>query len=234
MKNKRNSLAILCMSAFALSLVLTGCNSKNKSTSTSSGGSGTSSSQRTGDTFIVHFDTGHGSKVEDQTVKKGEKATKPADPTYDGYNFVGWFEDSVCVTEFDFDTAITADWTIYAGWKLDNEGGGPGPIVGDKTYTCTDLPDWITNDGCVIFVWAWEAGQDGSWVSANYTSTTSLEFVVPNELQGFLLARCISGTTQPNWDIHDDSVGRIYNQTEDIACSSGVYSYACAQWKEYK
>ncbi len=107
-------------------------------------------------------------------------------------------------------------------------------ILGDKTYTCTDLPEWITNDGCVIFVWAWEAGAAGSWIGADYTSETSLEFVVPNELQGFLLARCISGTTQPNWDIHDDSVGRIYNQTEDIACEAGVYTYACAQWKEYK
>ena len=54
------------------------------------------------------------------------------------------------------------------------------------------------------------------------------------ELQGFLLARCVAGTTQPDWNITSgDNPGRIYNQTNDISCSSGTYSYQCSDWKGY-
>ena len=235
MRNKRNSFAILCTGVFAVSLILSGCTSGGKSSNTSGSGNH-SSSQRQDGTFIVKFDTGYGSKVADQTVKSGEKAKKPADPTYDGYKFTGWFEDKYAVTEFDFETPITSDWTIYAGWKLDNEGNGGGEVTppGEYTYTCTDLPDWITNDGCVIFAWAWSANDTGSWKSGTFgAGGASLSFDANEELLGFLLARCAAGTTLPDWNIHDDAPGRVYNQTEDITCTSGVYSYACASWKEY-
>ena len=101
------------------------------------------------------------------------------------------------------------------------------------TYTCYNLPDWITNDGCVIFVWSWSPTLGSDWHAAYYTSLNSLEFYVGEELTGFLLARCKEGTTVPDWGIHDDSDGRVYNQTEDINCYSGLYEYECASWKEY-
>ena len=63
----------------------------------------------------VSFNTDGGSAVANQTVNNGEKAARPAtDPTKDGYTFDGWFTEDG--TEFDFDTAITADITVYAKW----------------------------------------------------------------------------------------------------------------------
>lgn len=47
-------------------------------------------------------------------VVENEKVTKPADPTKEGYNFLGWFDGE---TKFDFNTAITADKTLTAKWE---------------------------------------------------------------------------------------------------------------------
>ena len=48
-----------------------------------------------------------------------------------------------------------------------------------------------------------------------------------------LLVRCSAGTTTPNWDISNNSPGRIYNQTDDISLVTGQTTYQCSNWKEY-
>ena len=45
------------------------------------------------------------------------KVEKPANPVVMGYNFVGWYADAEYTTEFDFDTAISADTTVYAKFE---------------------------------------------------------------------------------------------------------------------
>lgn len=66
--------------------------------------------------YTVTFDVDGGSAVPSQSVRSGNKATKPEDPTKASYTFAGWYEDSGFVTAFNFNTAITADTTIYAKW----------------------------------------------------------------------------------------------------------------------
>lgn len=52
------------------------------------------------------------------TVKGGEKVSAPKkNPERPYYEFTGWFTDSGHQTEFDFDTEITADTTLYAGFS---------------------------------------------------------------------------------------------------------------------
>ena len=70
----------------------------------------------------ITFDSNGGSEVASQTVKYGQKASKPADPTKSGYTFDKWYADKYLKVEFDFNQEITADWTLYAGW---NNGGAP-------------------------------------------------------------------------------------------------------------
>ena len=64
-------------------------------------------------TYTVTFDTKDGSAVASQTIEEGGFVQVPADPTKDGHMFLGWYSDEGCETEWDFNTAITSNVTIY-------------------------------------------------------------------------------------------------------------------------
>lgn len=58
-----------------------------------------------------------------QTVQRGRRITKPADPTFttEGYVFTGWFTDEAFAedTLWNFTTGIvTSDMTLYAGYRV--------------------------------------------------------------------------------------------------------------------
>ncbi len=87
--------------------------------------------------YLVTFDTDGGSEVEQQTVNaaSGYLATKPADPTKEGYTFAGWFLSDN--TQFDFNTVLTESVTLYAHWMFaDNAGGN---TEGESGGGCSGL-----------------------------------------------------------------------------------------------
>lgn len=70
----------------------------------------------------VKFETFDGSKVDDQVIKVtptwAENVKKPkTDPTKEGYIFKGWYKDSDCKENFDFNSKIISDTSIYAKWE---------------------------------------------------------------------------------------------------------------------
>ena len=67
--------------------------------------------------YQVTFDANEGSLVNPQTVNHGEKVTKPADPTKDGFDFVNWYSDMDLTVLYDFDTPVTQVITLYAKWE---------------------------------------------------------------------------------------------------------------------
>lgn len=80
----------------------------------------------------VFFETNGGSKVDKQSVKKDEKAVKPATPSKAGYIFAGWYVDKALSQSFDFDFPISVSLTLYAKWeeiKKDEEKGDSGYII---------------------------------------------------------------------------------------------------------
>ena len=66
--------------------------------------------------YTVTFESNGGSKIDAQEIEDGAKATKPTDPTKEGYTFDGWYSDKDLKTAFDFATAIEKDTTLYAKW----------------------------------------------------------------------------------------------------------------------
>ena len=68
------------------------------------------------DTYKVSYVSNGGSQVPEETVDHGSAATKPADPTREGYHFQGWYTDEGLTALYDFSTPVTADITLYAKW----------------------------------------------------------------------------------------------------------------------
>ena len=67
--------------------------------------------------YTITFDlNGHGTAIDEQKVYEDAKATKPTDPTEEGYLFGGWTLNG---DAYDFDTAVTADITLKATWSID-------------------------------------------------------------------------------------------------------------------
>lgn len=66
--------------------------------------------------FTVEFDSNGGTRVESQTVSKGETVSKPKNPTREGYTFNGWYLDIETNEEYDFDSEVTEDIILTAKW----------------------------------------------------------------------------------------------------------------------
>jgi len=81
----------------------------------------------TENSYTVSFDSNGGSVVNSQTVSPGNKAAVPSAPTWKGYRFDGWYvSPDQGAPVYDFNTAVTADLTLYAKWTL-----SPWQMVGD-------------------------------------------------------------------------------------------------------
>lgn len=68
---------------------------------------------------VVSFDSNGGSQVAQVTADYNNKLTRPADPTWAGHTFLGWYKDPALTQPWDFDNdVVTEDITLYAGWSL--------------------------------------------------------------------------------------------------------------------
>lgn len=73
---------------------------------------------------IVTFDPGNGDKDWSVTLISGNTVARPDAPSRAGYRFTGWYVDGY---EYDFDTPVTRDITITAGWKKIGSTGSTEP-----------------------------------------------------------------------------------------------------------
>lgn len=62
----------------------------------------------------VIFDSNGGSEVASQEVGHGQTAAEPSEPTKDNNEFIWWASDEKLSNQFDFDTPVTEDLTLYA------------------------------------------------------------------------------------------------------------------------
>lgn len=82
--------------------------------------------------YDVIFDSNGGTAVDTQeNVQYGTTATKPENPTREGYRFLGWFTKDG--KAFDFSTPITKSMTLTAKWEIVNINAYIIPITSDGT-----------------------------------------------------------------------------------------------------
>lgn len=69
------------------------------------------------DNYNIVFNSNSGTAVESKQVLNGNKLIKPTDPTKENFVFDGWYIDEEFNEQFDFNTPITKDITLYAKWR---------------------------------------------------------------------------------------------------------------------
>lgn len=130
-------------------------------------------------TFTVSFQTNGAGEIAPAEVTKNEKVAKPADPVKEGgidpglyaglvdpdsgsSVFDGWYSDPELTVVYDFDTPVTADFTLYAKWDSSD-----APIVRDsdeEPFKLKDAIEWLNENG--------EAGKDYTLVITKNTDST--------------------------------------------------------------
>ena len=123
-------------------------------------------------TYTVSFDAnGHGTAPEVQNVNWNETAVEPQALIAEGHTFGGWYTDAVCTEQWNFDTAITADVTVYAKWTIntytvsfDANGHGTAPEVQSIVWkeTATE-PEALTAEGHTFDGWYTDAAGTEKW-----------------------------------------------------------------------
>ena len=87
--------------------------------------------------YDVSFDSNGGTAVDTQkNVQYGTTATKPENPTREGYRFLGWFTKDG--KAFDFSTPITKSMTLTAKWEIVNINAYIIPVTSDGTQLVGD------------------------------------------------------------------------------------------------
>ena len=132
--------------------------------------------------YGVTFDyNGNGTENYTEVVADGSLVTKPADPTMDGYNFVGWFTEDDA--EFDFSAAVTESTTLVAKWEAkvyfnvifnSNDGTPVATQNIESGYTATE-PTAPTKDNHTFAGWYTDADFNNEFTfSTPITAETTL------------------------------------------------------------
>ena len=133
---------------------------------------------------------------------------------------------------------------MFSGTDASGGGGGHTPTPDPDTYvtyTVTALPYWMPDNDPAVFAWCWGGScGDGTWFKitlnvsgSGETASVTGTFEAPSDITGFNMARCVNGTTKPNWNVRDNGEGRVYNKSGDVVIVSGRTSYASPDWVEY-
>ena len=100
--------------------------------------------------YTVTFQSKGGSEVASQ-IRANTPAGQPADPTKEGYTFIGWYNGE---SEWNFETPVTADLTLTAKWQInrytitfDTAGGSEVPSITQDYGTAITPPAAPTRTG---------------------------------------------------------------------------------------
>ena len=179
--------------------------------------------------YTVNFNTNGGSEVDTQTLVHGEKVVKPADPKLNGFTFGGWYTDEDCTDEnkYDFETPVTANFTLYAKWEGTFYGIRITDKDGNAVYVTSENANDVLGDGTVSYVPGYlEEGKD----IADFTAEDLDKMLRGETVEGIRLPKLtLNGASFKqlavgNWG--DDSMTQTLNvflQLELVGDSSIAY-----------
>ena len=140
---------------------------------------------------------GHGTNPASQTLWSDyDKATEPTPPTATLYVFRGWFTEAECINQWDFNTVVPGDMTLYAKWdaqytfdsetgelKLlcgefnkDNKWGSDVPPMEVKSVTATNEVSFTGNCWQLFYDFYYCESMDLSRVNTSNATNTGFMF----------------------------------------------------------
>jgi uncharacterized repeat protein (TIGR02543 family) len=66
--------------------------------------------------YTLSFETNGANSITALSVTPNTATTKPSDPSKTGYTFSGWYSNSELTNQFDFNSKIVSNITLYAKW----------------------------------------------------------------------------------------------------------------------
>ena len=179
----------------------------------------------------VTFNSNGGTEIAPKEVVSGLKIKAPSTPTKDKYLFRGWYEDSTFNKEFDFNTPITSDITLYANWEAANS-INEIRLVGDIQYGTVQvgtLPSFnprTTTDSITIDEvnsnWQYKM-QNGAWSGFGLKTPTAVNDGKTNYGYSF----CVK--TNDGYQLDYSNLKVFYNE-EEVTSSVKILKYA---WGAY-
>ena len=106
--------------------------------------------------YTVTFQSEGGSEVASQ-IRANTPAARPADPTKEGYTFIGWYNGE---SEWNFADAVATDLTLTAKWQVNQytitfkpENGGQDIVIKQDYGTAITAPANPTKTGYTFAGW---------------------------------------------------------------------------------
>lgn len=79
---------------------------------------------------VTFNQNGHGlTAIPPRVIGKGDKVCAPPEPLDNDWTFAGWYTEAACTNEYDFNSSVDADMTLYAKWKS----AWPDPVYGSDS-----------------------------------------------------------------------------------------------------
>jgi len=156
----------------------------------------------------VIFNTNGGSAIDSQRVNHNGRATRPVNPTREGFRFEGWYADSALTTAFDFNTQITANITLFARWS-ENQAWEENP------FTDVRENDWFYNYVEYVFTNDLMQGVSPTEFAPNSPTTRAMAVTILWRLAGEPTANVQNG-------FYDVAAGTWYTTAVQWAAENGV------------
>jgi len=203
----RGSIALLLTAILAFAAVA--CNKTDGPANTGDSSGAGNKGESVTVTFNYNYEGAPSARTE--TVEYDDIVDEPTSPKRVNYRFTGWFKDAAATQAFDFEEALTADVTVYAGWQLthvvlsfDSNGGSVVESVTLEVGGTATQPTNPTKEGNLFSGWFTDSA-----------ATTAFDFATPINADTTVYA----GWTEDK----GNNVTVTYMYNYEGAPSSGVY-----------
>lgn len=185
--------------------------------------------EMTAATVTYLYNDGTENTFRQDAVAMGSTPVEPTRlPEREGFLFTAWYADAACTVPFDFTAAVSADASVFAGWKEDdgssvlvtymwNYDGAPdegvyrSQRVAYKSYLTLPTPDrgdehkfifWYTDPECTQYYdTSKKINKDTTLYALWYNSVTfEAEYVDVSQITGYGYSGSLTGTRIINRD----------------------------------